>query len=116
MSHFNCHICNEAYDDSIHKPHVLICGHSFCLECLDKLDKKECSTCKTPFEQIIPNRDLLNFIENIKSKAECDICLNPFENSIHKPTVLACGHTFCMPCLQKLNENNATHVRKSTLK
>jgi len=113
MSHFDCNACNEAYDHSIHKPSVLICGHSFCLKCLKKLNKKECPTCKITFEQIIPNRDLLHFISESnndnKLKAECDICINPFDHSIHRPTVLACGHTFCLTCLKKLNANQTCY-------
>ena len=35
----------------------------------------------------------------------CEICYNPYDHSNHKPYVLSCPHTFCISCINQLNEN-----------
>jgi len=35
-------------------------------------------------------------------KMECKICYNAFNQSIYRPRILQCGHTFCECCLTKL--------------
>lgn len=35
MSIPECSICNEEYDDEVHRPRALPCGHGFCTKCMD---------------------------------------------------------------------------------
>ncbi|KAJ4461012.1 hypothetical protein PAPYR_2447 [Paratrimastix pyriformis] len=50
-----CHICEEAFDLAEHDPVVLICGHTFCRNCMCQLALKNpenpvlgCPECRTP--------------------------------------------------------------------
>eukprot|EP01105_Mastigella_eilhardi_P006557 TRINITY_DN18093_c0_g1_i1.p1 TRINITY_DN18093_c0_g1~~TRINITY_DN18093_c0_g1_i1.p1 ORF type:complete len:301 (+),score=60.08 TRINITY_DN18093_c0_g1_i1:36-905(+) len=42
--------------------------------------------------------------------AECPVCLAFFEEGARAPMLLACGHTFCCGCLDKLARGSATRV------
>ena len=42
-------------------------------------------------------------MENI---VDCSICLEKYNNKEKLPRILACGHTFCTSCLQKIKEKN----------
>ena len=59
----SCDICLDLFDHSIHKPSVLICGHTFCLSCLKKLNKKQCPTCNKQFIEVNSNTAQINKIE-----------------------------------------------------
>ena len=70
---FSCNICLEIYDDDLHRPKVLDCGHSLCKECLDKCfsDDFRCPTCKakpkyTISEKVPVNYDFLDIIKELK--------------------------------------------------
>jgi len=44
---------------------------------------------------------------------ECDICIEPYDHSIRKPCSLSsCPHTFCLKCVDKLNNNNCPHCNE----
>ena len=36
----------------------------------------------------------------------CDVCFEPFDEDNRVPLVLSCGHTFCAPCLQDLQNRS----------
>lgn len=42
-----CTVCMNAFNETIHAPLVLGCGHTFCKECLDHVinGKKICPNC-----------------------------------------------------------------------
>ena len=40
---------------------------------------------------------------------ECQVCNEQYDDSSHYPCVLACGHSFCMNCIQELIK--AGHIR-----
>ena len=41
-----CPICAVPY----HHPKVLLCGHTFCMQCIERLPAADCPMCRTPFE------------------------------------------------------------------
>ena len=64
---FNCEICCENFNNSNRKPiTVMPCGHSFCLECVEKLKKQDfiCPTDREPIVNQKPNYALLNFMSS----------------------------------------------------
>lgn len=42
-------------------------------------------------------------MENI---VECSICMEKYDKKENLPRILACGHTFCTSCLQKIKQKN----------
>ncbi|XP_071964661.1 uncharacterized protein [Antedon mediterranea] len=38
---------------------------------------------------------------------ECPMCLEIFDSTRHRPKLLPCQHTFCVPCLDMIMKNNA---------
>lgn len=65
-----CSVCLFEYND----PYVVICGHSFCKACIDRVKKTAfsnkmialCPECRTQLSIPQPNYALQSFIENIK--------------------------------------------------
>ena len=58
----NCEICFERYNDSDKQPYILIpCSHSFCISCIEKLDK--CATCRSQITGKFINRGILNLLD-----------------------------------------------------
>jgi len=58
----NCEVCMEQFDHSVHKPHILLCPHTFCLSCINQLTNKSCPICNEPFNKTNINVALLKFI------------------------------------------------------
>jgi hypothetical protein len=45
-----CEKCKQTYDHSKHKPYVLTpCGHSLCIDCINRLDTSMCPLCDKNF-------------------------------------------------------------------
>ncbi|XP_034243505.1 E3 ubiquitin-protein ligase RNF166-like [Thrips palmi] len=38
----------------------------------------------------------------VSSQMECSVCFEQFDSVVRRPKMLACGHSFCLPCLQRL--------------
>ncbi len=49
----SCPICYNIFNETLHRPISLGCGHTVCKSCLAKLQQKKC-----PFDQNIISRDL----------------------------------------------------------
>ena len=58
----NCEICFNQYDHSVHKPYVLSCPHTFCVNCVNQLNANTCPTCNSEIKTKNPNLALLNFV------------------------------------------------------
>ncbi|XP_026288218.2 uncharacterized protein LOC113213385 [Frankliniella occidentalis] len=62
----DCSICFEEYNHGERSPKMVPCGHTVCLQCLLRSDKKECPMCRTVFTALpasLPkNFDLLRLI------------------------------------------------------
>ncbi|KAK7040237.1 hypothetical protein SK128_020098, partial [Halocaridina rubra] len=59
----DCNICLELYDENI-RPRSLPCGHSYCVDCIGKLIKRnllECPTCKKSHRASSPLDFPINF-------------------------------------------------------
>lgn len=59
-----CKICLNNYDHSIGKPHHLSCQHTFCIECINKIevDSNKCPKCNQHIRVIYQNVELLELI------------------------------------------------------
>ena len=51
-SNYACSVCDRDYDQDCLKPLVLPCGHSFCKDCLTKVQPKRCPLCRHDWEEI----------------------------------------------------------------
>lgn len=74
-----CEICLQCYDHSKHKPYFLSCPHTFCLDCLNRLQENKCPACQKTFNEKYPNLALLQIIPKSdydKLKNELEHCLN----------------------------------------
>ncbi|XP_052121835.1 uncharacterized protein LOC113206912 [Frankliniella occidentalis] len=70
-----CDICMEDYDQGEHVPKMVPCGHTVCLKCLQKSDKRECPTCRRAFKpapKALPNNYNL-----LRLMCQCDNNLTP---------------------------------------
>lgn len=57
---FICEICLNNYDSLSRKPYSFYpCGHTFCIDCMNKMKANTCPTCRTPFQSKIPNWEIL---------------------------------------------------------
>ncbi|KZT03708.1 uncharacterized protein LAESUDRAFT_659264 [Laetiporus sulphureus 93-53] len=44
-----CDVCMETYDNE-RDPHLISCGHTFCLSCLELLIPQRCPLCRRDFD------------------------------------------------------------------
>ncbi|XP_026284802.2 uncharacterized protein LOC113210849 [Frankliniella occidentalis] len=56
----DCDICLEDYNQVERVPKIMPCGHTVCLRCLQRSDRKECPTCRREFE-VAPDALIINF-------------------------------------------------------
>jgi hypothetical protein len=66
----SCPICENSYDDTLHKPYSIICknedgGQSGCLEWIYKLSKN-CPLCRSEILNCRFKRDLIPDVETFK--------------------------------------------------
>ncbi|KAK3926187.1 E3 ubiquitin-protein ligase TRIM32 [Frankliniella fusca] len=63
----DCEICLEDLDQREHAPKVVPCGHTVCLQCLQRAVKSECPICRTSFavspESLPNNFSLLRVVD-----------------------------------------------------
>jgi hypothetical protein len=109
-----CRICLKKYDHSSCKPYQLSCPHTYCLDCVLKIEN--CPDCGLIVVEKNQNIALLEFIpefENNSSKTEtnehnqaktCQICMEKFDHSKYMPYNLCCPHTFCLNCVNKIEK------------
>lgn len=77
-----CEICVKPYDKSKRQPFVVSpCSHTFCIECLQKLDLKQCRTCNKEIRGKNTNWALLQLVpesnfDTLKAKVQ-----NTFEQA-----------------------------------
>lgn len=43
----NCPVCMTAFNDTVQRPRNLPCGHTFCTQCINRLEKQDQVTCPT---------------------------------------------------------------------
>ena len=76
----SCPICENSYDDKLHKPYSIICknencGQSCCLECINKLSKN-CPFCRSEIVNRRFIRDLIPDLQTFKQAYEPPIYTN----------------------------------------
>ena len=110
---YTCEVCFENMMDK--NPRLLLCLHSFCSECLEKLMKHGSILCPTCREKtIVPNKDIKmlkgNFmLQKVKehldkmhnsSKSLCQLsCSEPADVKCQE-----CSQLLCNDCIHKHNE------------
>lgn len=66
LNELDCRGCALSFNASNRVPKSLVpCGHSLCCECTDKL--KSCVECKQEIQSLIPNYELIKFLQIIPS-------------------------------------------------
>lgn len=117
-----CPICLDMLDDG----RLLPCTHSFCLGCLQRLNRKPtCEECPKCRKLSVPPADRLvslpvNFFANnivkmiaiVIKKAETHTCLtcSLCKGLLSDPRLLDCGHSFCLSCL-RMQQTRKTRKR-----
>ena len=59
-----CNICYNNWSGII-VPYIIDCAHTFCIECLNKIEK--CSICKTPITMRNKNYQLIEIIDSFNN-------------------------------------------------
>lgn len=59
-SPFECSVCMEHFNDDQRRPMSLLCGHSYCLDCISRMPERICPSCRGPFTTPAPNFSLLD--------------------------------------------------------
>ena len=49
--------------------------------------------------------DIQTLLHNLHDEVSCSVCLNAFTD----PKILPCFHTFCLQCLNQLQQTSGTH-------
>ena len=112
-----CGICEELYDDNTHQPKFLSCFHTFCVHCLNKLDKKEpaksaiiqCPNCRSS-TQLSENRvsglqtnfyihRMKNMSRNIEQCRTVGNHCHKHINQVKSYLCITCGITICHDCV-----------------
>ncbi|XP_052121335.1 uncharacterized protein LOC113206347 isoform X2 [Frankliniella occidentalis] len=79
----DCNICFEPFDQGGHLPKAIPCGHTVCLQCLQRLQNRKCPTCQqvfqAPLSQIPNNYTVLQLLQarsdrTDKSPGWCSRC------------------------------------------
>jgi hypothetical protein len=112
-----CLMCVEACTE----PHMLQCGHMFCVQCIHKLEENQrikCPKC-SQYTQINKKRkdcDVASFIDSSKQNLSnldnkdafiCDLCEDPLKTVSY--FCQACNHYICTQCFKIHNKLKATH-------
>ncbi|XP_026283333.2 uncharacterized protein LOC113209834 [Frankliniella occidentalis] len=59
-----CQLCASSYDYGEHAPHVMPCGHTAGLRCLQQLANRRCSECRQKFNfPLVKNFAYMNIVE-----------------------------------------------------
>ena len=60
----NCKLCKNLFDSIELRPAILVpCGHTYCFQCLDKLNQSKCPGCHQTIQQRRTNLFILELIE-----------------------------------------------------
>ena len=61
-----CDVCLTEYSTD-QKPVILLCGHTFCMTCIDyikkNIERRNCPTCRSPVNEYYINYYILECIE-----------------------------------------------------
>ena len=112
-----CSVCLQVFQD----PRILPCGHTFCLQCIQKTNNRLCALCKREwsfpangFQGLPKNFSLESFIISLPSISLCAKA----GDSIHGPVELfciGCWEPLCTKCGQEhaqFNTMTSNHVVK----
>jgi hypothetical protein len=67
----DCEICHQPYNSDERMPMTLLpCSHTFCDDCLKKVDQKACHKCKKEWDSIVLNESFSKALEEIKTQIE----------------------------------------------
>ncbi|CAC5379844.1 unnamed protein product [Mytilus coruscus] len=116
--YLECNICTEVFDEDERIPRLLPCHHSFCSECLKRLDRRKdtikCPTCNAvhkvkkngPFDFPKDNtrRDLTSFLQDhsdLNAYRKCCECGHTVDNPTHQRAKLKyfCNSANCQSVL-----------------
>lgn len=100
-----CMVCAYPYDEGVHCPRILFCGHTLCTECLSRTAHLACPYCKTGYISgyakidVPKNFALIELLSNLsparrKVVSRCDVHNEPFQ--LYD---MDCAQLVCLECI-----------------
>ncbi len=112
-SMFECSLCLQVYKD----PRLLPCGHTFCLQCIQKTNNKPCSLCKKEWplpanglQGLQKNAVAEKLIQSLSSISHCAAAGNDSHGQI-KYLCIDCWDPLCEKCAK--NHTQFSRVLKN---
>jgi hypothetical protein len=128
----SCNVCYQDFDGKMYRPRVLVCGHTFCQSCIDRIGSPlifitgllinpqrhinmiRCPICAHDTEEESPedvcsNYELENFVTtgNDLYLERCRVCYELYGDD-REPELLNCGHTMCRACTIRIVRESDT--------
>ena len=110
---FECSLCLQVYQD----PRLLPCGHTFCLQCIQKTNNKPCSLCKKEWslpanglQGLQKNAVAEKFIQSLSSISHCAAAGDDSHGQV-KYLCIDCWDPLCEKCAK--NHTQFSRVLKN---
>lgn len=103
----DCPSCMEQFDEKIHLPLNLECGHSYCQDCVSRMitefNLKKCPECRDlitkPIKDLTPNLTILQIISEKKKFEKYKMVCETHENYFMDFQCKQCNMNICKLCL-----------------
>lgn len=109
-----CQICNRKYDDDKKFPMMIDCGHTFCLDSLNRIQNSRCPMCNTSFSRTSMRKNYAVLrICNLEESRRATFRIRPTPNPRVTPTPTTPSRPSQTPTIPSFfffsQPNNETH-------